>query len=306
MNFNPRQFAAKFVGSRDLDAVAGLPPSITSTPPKTASALQVRIAQSRMEMRQAQRLRYRVFYEEMSAVPSVATRVKRRDEDAYDKLCDHLLVVDTEKPATGLKPWHRDGAVVGTYRLLRHEVADVHGFYTQSEYDLAPLITAKSPDYRFLEVGRSCVLKPYRNKRTLEMLWQGLWTYVREYGYDVMVGCASFPGVDPDAHAMALSFLYHHAQAPDDWRVRAHTHLHVPMDRVPKEKINPKAALKTLPPLIKGYLKLGAFIGDGAVIDYQFGTVDVLIILPVEHIDPRYFSHFGAPVEKRNRTGKAS
>jgi putative hemolysin len=148
-----------------------------------------------------------------------------------------------------------------------------------------------------MELGRSCVLKPYRNKRTLELLWQGVWSYVREHGIDVMVGCASFEGVDPSAHAEALSFLHHSALAPEDWRVRAHDHLRIDMNMVPAEAVSPRAALKSLPPLIKGYLRLGAYVGDGAVIDHQFGTTDVLIILPVEAIRTRYFAHFGTPDE---------
>ncbi len=158
-----------------------------------------------------------------------------------------------------------------------------------------PLIRAKSPDYSFMELGRSCVLKPYRNKRTLELLWQGVWTYVREHGVDVMIGCASFEGTDPTAHAMALSYLHHTALAPEEWRVRAHERLRVDMNMMPAEAINARAALKALPPLIKGYLRVGAFVGDGAVIDHQFGTTDVFIIMPVEAINTRYFAHFGAP-----------
>ena len=124
--------------------------------------------------------------------------------------------------------------MVGTYRVLRQEVADCYdGFYTQGEYDIAPLLQAK-PDYSFMELGRSCVLKPYRNKRTLELLWQGVWSYVREHGADVMIGCASFAGTDPTAHAAALSYLHHTALAPEDWRVRAHDHLRVDMNMMPR------------------------------------------------------------------------
>ncbi len=191
--------------------------------------------------------------------------------------------------------------------MLRQEVAERGpGFYTQGEYDIAPLVRAKSPRYKFMELGRSCVLKPYRNKRSVELLWHGLWTYVREHKVDVMIGCASFEGTDPKEHAMALSFLHHHALADESWRCRAHKHLHVPMDMLPKDKVDMKAALKAMPPLIKGYLRLGAMIGDGAVIDRQFGTTDVLIILPVEKIDPRYFEHFGAPDEVKSRVAAES
>lgn len=266
--------------------------------------LEVRLAETVKDVRRAQRLRYEVFYEEMSATPSYLAEVRRRDEDPYDAICDHLLVVDTsaQGPARG-NGWRPSAApgVVGTYRLLRQDVASQHfGFYTQGEYDIAPMI-ARRPGHRFLELGRSCVLKPYRTKRSVELLWHGLWTYVREHKLDVMIGCASFSGADPQAHAMALSFLHHNALAPETWRCRAHDHLYQRMDLLPKEAIDNKAALKALPPLIKGYLRLGAYVGDGAVVDRQFGTTDVLIILPVEAIDPRYFGHFGAPDELTSR-----
>lgn len=267
-------------------------------------SLEVRLAQSQADLRRAQSLRYNVFYEEMSAIPSLISRMRRRDEDAYDAICDHLLVVDVAATPSRDQGWSsgRRPEVVGTYRVLRQEQAERSlGFYTQHEYDIAPLIAARRSSHKFMELGRSCVLKPYRNKRTVELLWHGLWTYVREHKVDVMIGCASFAGTNPDAHAMALSFLHHHALAPPEWRCRAHERLHVPMDRIPKEAVDAKAALKALPPLIKGYLRLGAFVGDGAVIDHQFDTTDVLIILPVEKIDPRYFEHFGAPDEVRSR-----
>ena len=256
--------------------------------------LEVRLARKKSELRRAQRLRYKVFYEEMSATPDALAMLSRRDEDAYDPIFDHLLVVDRGDPAK--KGWRRS-QVVGTYRVLRQDVADDNdGFYTQGEYDIAPLIQSK-PDYNFMELGRSCVLKPYRNRRTIELLWHGLWSYVRQHGADVMIGCASLPGIDPAEHALALSFLHHSALAPPEWRVRAHDHLRVDMNMMPKEAVNMRAALKAMPPLIKGYLRLGAFIGDGAVIDHQFGTTDVLVVMPVEHIKTRYFAHFGAPDE---------
>jgi putative hemolysin len=264
--------------------------------------LEVRLARTRGDLRRAQRLRYEVFYQEMSAKPSFTAQMRRRDEDRYDAICDHLLVIDV---AATQQTRNWDGRlkprVVGTYRVLRQEIAErSFGFYTQGEYDIAPLIASK-PGLRFLELGRSCVLKPYRTKRSVELLWHGLWTYVREHKMDVMIGCASFEGVDPQSHATALSFLYHNALAPPEWRVRAHDRLHVEMNRMPKEQVNTKAALKALPPLIKAYLRLGAWVGDGAVIDRQFGTVDVLIILPIAQIDPRYFEHYGAPDEVKSR-----
>ncbi len=267
------------------------------------SNLEVRLARGRADVKLAQRLRYQVFFEEMSAKPSRLARFRGRDEDVYDAVCDHLLVVDLDKTTNGIRQGRKlSPKVVGTYRVLRQDVAERKlGFYTAREYDIAPLINAKSPRYRFMELGRSCVLAPYRGKRSVELLWHGLWTYVREHKIDVMIGCASFEGTDPKAHAMALSFLHHNALAPDGWRCSAHPGLGVSMNMIDKSKLDTKAALKAIPPLIKGYLRLGAYVGDGAVIDHQFGTTDVLIILPVEKIDPRYFEHYGAPDETKSR-----
>lgn len=265
--------------------------------------LEVRLAASRRDLVKAQRLRYHVFYEEMSAVPGPLAALRRRDQDAYDAICDHLLVTDLktqkEKPNGWRLPQRAD--VVGTYRILRQEVAErTIGFYSQSEYDIAPLLAAKR-NLKFMELGRSCVHNAYRNKRTIELLWHGLWTYVREHGIDVMIGCASLPGRDLHQHAEALSFLHHNALAPEEWRCKAHDRLYQAMDRLPPQAINTKHALKALPPLIKAYLRLGAFVGDGAVIDNQFDTTDVLIILPVSRIDRRYFGHFGSPGEVQSR-----
>ncbi len=269
----------------------------------TLGSMTVRLARSNRDVRLAQRLRYAVFFEEMAARPGMAARMRRRDEDEFDALCDHLLVEDrspgSPRSQAGFRNAPRDPLVVGTYRVLTDDAArrGRQQFYTQREFDVAGLMARKGAGKRFMELGRSCVMAPYRNKRTVELLWQGAWTYVRQHKVDVMIGCASFAGTDPAAHALALSFLHHHARAPAEWSVRAHPALYCPMDLLPVDQIDARAALRALPPLIKGYLRLGAFVGDGAVIDHHFGTIDVLIILPESRIDPRYFNHFGAPDE---------
>lgn len=259
-------------------------------------SLEVRLADKAAEVRQAQKLRYRVFYKEMSAVADAAALFARRDVDAFDGICDHLLVID--HGLAGRMVGRRKPPVVGTYRLLRQDVAARHGgFYTAGEFEIAGLV-ARHPDLKFLELGRSCVLAPYRNKRTVELLWHGIWTYVLQRRFDVMIGCASLDGTDPDRLALPLSFLHHFAPAPEPWRTRALPHRYVEMNRMPKEAIDPKEALRELPPLVKGYLRLGGFIGEGAVIDYQFGTTDVLIVLPVSGINTRYIEHFGAGADR--------
>ena len=247
-------------------------------------SLEVRLAGRKKDIKRAQRLRYQVFHEEMSAVSDLVSRLKRRDVDAFDKICDHLLVIDHALP----KP-----KVVGTYRLLRQDVAEKNGgFYTSNEFDIAPMLE-RHRGMRFLELGRSCVAKPYRDKRTVELLWHGIWAYVKRNRIDVMFGCASFDGTDVDALALPLSFLHYNANAEGAFAAKALPRRAVDMNRMSAEAINPKLALQALPPLIKGYLRLGAKIGDGAVIDHQFGTTDVLVILPVAEINPRYVDYYG-------------
>lgn len=263
----------------------------------TKADLTVRLADGAADIDAAQHLRYRVFYEELEAKPDDAAKMARRDADRYDAICDHLLVV-RKGPVSGSDEIRvEDGELVGTYRLLRQSVAERSGgFYTQDEFDIAPLIK-RHGGLKFLELGRSCVLKPYRTKPVVELLWQGIWNYVRLYDLDVMLGCASLEGTDPSPHAMALSFMAQNCAPPSEWQVSALPGRKVEMNVLPPAKVDAKRALRILPPLIKGYLRLGCFVGDGAVIDHQFNTIDVLIILPVSAINPRYFSHFGQPGE---------
>jgi L-ornithine Nalpha-acyltransferase len=259
-------------------------------------SLEVRLAATRKDIRRAQRLRYGVFYEEMGAIPTAAQQFSRRDKDAFDRVCDHLLVYDMAHVSGPLK--RPKPKVVGTYRLLRQDVAEQNfGFYSAAEFDIAPLL-ARHPGRRFLELGRSCVLKPYRTKKTVELLWQGIWAYVLHHRMDVMFGCASLGGTNPLSIREELAFLQAHAGATGDWHAAARAEHAVPMDLIPEAKLDPRRALAALPPLVKGYLRLGCKIGDGAVIDRQFGTTDVLIILPVAGIDKRYISYYGTDASR--------
>jgi putative hemolysin len=256
--------------------------------------LEVRLASKKKHIRKAQRLRYEVFFEEGNATPDLVLKLARRDMDAFDAICDHLLVVDTSR-RFGRK-------IVGTYRLLRRDVADQNfGFYSESEFDLDPFLN-RHPTKRLLELGRSCVLKPYRDKRTVELLWLGIWKYVLQNQIDVMFGCASFEGTDPERLALPLSYLSHFASAPPEWHVRALENRYVRMDRLKADEIEHKRAILALPPLIKGYLRAGARFGEGAVIDRSFNTTDVIVVLPVASIAPRYTTHFGRDIEQTKTT----
>jgi L-ornithine Nalpha-acyltransferase len=259
------------------------------------NGLTVRLAVTAEDVAAAQRLRYHIFYEELGAVATVETRASRADTDRFDAFCDHLLVIEDNAPATDGTAIS-GGRLVGTYRLLRQDVASRNGgFYTQAEFDLQPLL-ARHVQLKFLEVGRSCVAAGFRGKPVAELLWQGIWNYVRFHKLDVMLGCASLPGTNADALADELTFLAHAAPAPEAWRVSALASRHVEMRRKPLAGVDQKAVLRGLPTLVKAYLRLGCHVGEGAVADHQFNTTDVLIVLPVAAINPRYFNHYGQPV----------
>lgn len=251
--------------------------------------MEVRLGFDPSDIAASQELRYRIFYEEMAAHASEEVRAAGRDFDRFDPICDHLLVLDRAAPR---RPDGRP-AVVGTYRLLRQEVAEDHfGFYSASEYNIEPLLDRSREGLRLLELGRSCTHEDYRSKPTIELLWHGIMGYLTHYKLDVMFGCASFGGTDPDKLAMPLSFLHHYCSASPEWNVRALDHLYVEMNRIPKDQISGREGFRALPPLIRGYVRAGAYIGEGAVIDWQFNTTDVMIVFPVSRIDERYFSRF--------------
>jgi putative hemolysin len=255
-----------------------------------SGALEVRLAETEHEVEQAQRLRFKVFYEEMSAIPSPLMRETRRDFDKYDDVCDHLLVVDRDAHDDDGQP-----LVVGTYRLTRKKDADkVGGFYTTSEYDLTTMLKGLPADTKYLELGRSCILKSYRARPgTMQLLWKGLMAYVARFDIDLMFGCASLPGIDVSEMALPLAYLHHFHAMPEHLRVKAQPELFVDMNRLPKEAIDEREGIRSLPAMLKGYVRAGCCIGEGAVIDRQFSTTDVFIYFPVSGLDPRYKSRFG-------------
>jgi L-ornithine Nalpha-acyltransferase len=245
--------------------------------------LGVRIATTDGELDAVQALRYRVFYEEMGARPSDAARRTRRDHDDYDAVADHLLVVDH---AIGPGP----EGVVATYRLIRQEAAERLGrFYSADEYDISAVLAFPG---QVLELGRSCVHPSYRGRSAMQLLWRGIAAYVFLHRIDLMFGCASLPGTDPDAIAAELTYLYYNHLAPPALRPRAVAGRHVDMRRSDPASFDPRRALAALPPLIKGYLRLGGFVGDGAVIDQQFNTTDVAVVVKTDLVTDKYYRHY--------------
>lgn len=249
--------------------------------------LDVRLAVSEEEIAAAQALRYQIFYDEMGAEPAPHMRASRRDIDDYDAVCDHLLVIDHGANSSAR------GHVVGTYRLLRQVVAQMNrGFYSAGEYDLSPLIAQSAENGQLLELGRSCVAPAYRTNTTITLLWRGIARYLQTHAIGHMFGCASLPGAEAAAHAAELSYLYHNHLAPPELRARTLPGHHVPMDVLPAAAVDGRAASRALPPLVKGYLRVGAMVGDGAYVDPQFNTTDVFVVMPVERITRRYAGRF--------------
>jgi len=248
-----------------------------------AGDLWLRLAETQAEVEAAQSLRYRIFYEDMAARPTPEMAAARRDFDSFDDYCDHLLVFDTR---------HGDGvaAVIGTYRVMRRSAAAARGqFYSVDEYDISNLLTYPG---EILELGRSCIDAAYRTGTTMQLLWRGIAEYVLAHNIELMFGCASLPGTDPNQLAVPLAYLYHHHLAPPALRPRAVSERYVEMNRIPPEEISPRGARQMLPPLIKGYLRVGGFVGKGAVVDNDFGTTDVCVVVKTEWVTDRYYRHY--------------
>jgi putative hemolysin len=245
--------------------------------------LGVRVAATGAEIDAVQALRYRVFYEEMGAQADAPTAATHRDRDAFDAVAHHLLVVD-----------HAIGSgaegVVGTYRLIQREAAAKLGhFYSADEYEITPILNFPG---RILELGRSCVDAAYRSRVAMQLLWRGIAAYVFHYQIDLMFGCASLHGTDPDTLAADLTYLYYNHLALPALRPRALPHRYVDMRRMPPGLIDVKRVQAQLPPLVKGYLRLGGFVGDGAVIDHQFNTTDVAVVVKTDLVTDKYYRHY--------------
>ncbi len=246
--------------------------------------LRVRLARSEADLRGAERLRYEVFIEELGGDGPLVDHAGRFERDAFDPFYEHLVLVDTRKSDAGLDH------VVGAYRLLTGAQALESGaFYSEGEYDLTPLT---SSGRSLLELGRSCVAVEHRGSLALHLLWAGLAEYVRTRDIEILFGVASLHGTDIDALALPLSHLHHAFLAPPELRVRAVEASYQPMDLIPIDQIDRVAAMRAVPQLIKSYLRLGGFVGDGAFIDHAFNTTDVCLVMDTARMNAQASSRF--------------
>jgi putative hemolysin len=240
----------------------------------------VRLAASEADLRAAQRLRYEVFVAELGASGPMVDHANRLEADAFDAHFDHLLLVDRRRDPAGLDH------VVGAYRILPGDRRAAAGrFYSESEYDLTPLLISGR---RLLELGRSCVHGDHRGGTAMFHLWNGLADYVLDRGIEVLFGVASFHGTDVRALAQPLAWLHHHHLAPLAMRVRALPPDRQDMDLVPPEALDRKAAMAATPALIKAYLRLGGFVGEGAFLDRAFNTTDVCLVMDTGLMSARH------------------
>ena len=248
-----------------------------------------RLMRSEDELAEAQRLRYQVFYEEMSAKANAQQAKAKRDFDPHDANCDHLLVLEE----TSVK-----ANIVGTQRFFLKPGPNQNAvFHSQNEFDVEGLYQ-RHEGKTFMELGRSCIVAEHRTKRTMELMWHGTWAYALENRVDVMIGCASFQTRDVSEIAPALGLLHELASADEDWSTPA-THVDaIKLSDLSKLTSDPKKTMRLLPPLLRGYLRLGAMFSDYAVPDTEFGTIDVLVIMPVEHLNPKYVRHYGSQAQR--------
>ncbi len=246
--------------------------------------LTVRLARDDADLRAAQRLRYRVFVQEMGGDGPLVDHDSGLERDALDPYFDHLLLIDTRRDQS------HGGHVVGAYRLLPdRQLAQTGRFYCDSEFDLTAL---RDSGRKLLELGRSCVDPDYRGGAGMLLMWQALAAYVAEHGIELLFGAASFRGTDAQALAQPLSLLHHRHLAPEALRVQSR--IFQRMDLLPEDDLDMHAATAALPPLIRAYLRLGGVVGEGAFVDQAFQTTDICLILDTSAMTASARSLLGA------------
>ena len=241
----------------------------------------IKIAEKKSELKKAQALRYSVFYKEKKAIPTISNKILRLDYDKIDKFADHLIVIDKNIKRTKSK-------IVGTYRLLRGDIAaHCGGFYTSSEFDLSKILNSYKNN-QILELGRSCVHKNYRNGTIMNLLWKAIAEYVRLYDIKILLGCASFHGTDIIKHTNELSYLRKNFSLPDEFSVKSLDTKIYPSYTEINSNINDLRTCVKLPPLIKGYLRIGGKVSHDCFVDHKFNTIDLCVIVTTDNIDEKY------------------
>ena len=245
----------------------------------------IKLTEKKSELKKAQALRYSIFYKEKKAKPSFPKKILALDYDKVDKFADHLIVIDKGSTAPKNK-------IVGTYRLIRGDVsANFGGFYTSSEFNLSNILDVYKNN-QILELGRSCVHKDYRNGTVMNLLWKAIAEYVKLYDIKIILGCVSFSGTDIMKFSNELSYLRENFSLPDDLSVESLDENTYPVYKKTFIKINDLKTFAKLPPLIKGYLRVGGKLSDSFYVDYSFNTIDLCVVVKTDNIDKKYKKKF--------------
>ena len=254
----------------------------------------IKTADTKKEQRQAQQLRYKVFADEIKAITNSKGLLKKREVDSYDEESQHIIVRVKTSPFSLEK-------IVGVYRIMEYNSStDLDKSYSASAmgFDIS-LFKKNIPYHRFLELGRTCILPEYRKSGVLKLLWKGLYKYIVDNDIDILFGCASFWTIDPDDIREQLTYLKKNYLMDNGIMVSPRDDLYtdngiglaninydIPQDMTDME------IFKSLPSLIKAYIKVGSKFGDGAVIDYEFGSIDVFTYVDVNRIDYRVKNYY--------------
>lgn len=254
---------------------------------KAATPLfEVGLARDAAERAQALRLRYTVFVEELGADGPLVDHHARLEQDAFDTQAQMLVLRDLART--------EEDRIVGVYRLLPSAGCKDQPYYSDQEYDLSRL---KASGKRLLELGRSCLHPDYRGGAAMYHLWQGLAAYVAQQEINILFGVASFHGTDVAALMPSLSFLHYNHLAPAHLRVTSR--VPQPMDLIALADLDRVAAVQNLPALIKAYLRLGGYVGEGAYIDHAFNTTDVCLVMETTRLSDRQRAIYAAPSRTR-------
>ena len=240
----------------------------------------IKIAEKKSELKKAQALRYSVFYKEKKAIPTISKKILRLDYDKVDKFADHLIVIDKNRKGIN--------KIVGTYRLLRGDIAaHCGGFYTSLEFDLSKILNSYKNN-QILELGRSCVHQDYRNGTIMNLLWKAIAEYVKLYDIKILLGCASFHGTDVLKYNNELSYLRKNFSLPDELSVKSLDTKIYPIYTEINSNTNDLRTFAKLPPLIKGYLRIGGKVSYDCFVDYKFNTIDLCVIVTTDNINEKY------------------
>ncbi len=242
----------------------------------------IKIAETKLEIKHAQSLRYSIFYKEKKVKPSLSQKLFKRDFDNFDQISDHLIIIDKNKSKNN---------IVGTYRLLKGSMVKVNkGFYSEKEFDLSNIKNVFSKE-SILELGRSCVHSNYRSGLILKLLWQGIAQYVLTNNIKLLIGCASFPVIDINRISNQLIYLKNNHSLPHKLSVFSNQRNRI-FPKFKDKRYTDKNTFKNLPPLIKGYISLGGMFSQDYYIDHQLNTIDICVVVLIEKIAHKYKKKF--------------